>query len=199
MSEKDKIFVLDTNVILHDFRCVYHFEENDVIIPISVLEELDKFKKGNDQINFLAREFMRELDRLSGEDLFNGGVSLGEGKGKLGIETVKKFSEKHADSFKEDSQDHRILAIAEYVKLKNPDKDTILVTQDINLRMKAKALDIFSQDYKTGKVSNIEKIEQSIEVISGVDDALISKLYKADEGVPTDEFKFQQAQLPTNI
>ena len=195
MSEKDKIFVLDTNVILHDFRCVYHFEENDVIIPISVLEELDKFKKGNDQINFQAREFMRELDRLSGEDLFNGGVSLGEGKGKLGIETVKKFSEKHADSFKEDSQDHRILAIAEYVKLKNPDKDTILVTQDINLRMKAKALDIFSQDYKTGKVSNIEKIEQSIEVISGVDDALISKLYKADEGVPTDEFKFQQAPV----
>jgi len=195
MQEKPKIFVLDTNVILHDHKCVYHFEENDVIIPISVLEELDKFKKGNDQINFQAREFMRVLDRLSGEDLFNGGVSLGEGKGNLGIETVKKFSEKHADSFKEDSQDHRILAIAEYVKLKNPDKDAILVTQDINLRMKAKALDIFSQDYKTGKVSNIEKIEQSIELVEGVDDTLISKLYKADDGIPSDEFQFQQAPV----
>lgn len=190
MSKKSKIFVLDTNVILHDHRCVYHFEENDVIIPIVVLEELDKFKKGNDQINFQAREFMRELDRLSGEDLFNGGVSLGEGKGKLGIETVKKFSEKHSDSFKEDNQDHRILAIAEHVKMINPEKDTILVTQDINLRMKAKALDIYAQDYKTGKVSNIEKIEHSIETIEGIDDTIISKLYKADEGIPVDEFKF---------
>ena len=78
-----------------------------MIIPIVVLEELDKFKKGNDQINFQAREFMRELDRLSGEELFNGGVSLGEGKGKLGIETIKQFSDKHSDSFMEDTQDHR--------------------------------------------------------------------------------------------
>jgi PhoH-like ATPase len=193
MPEKSKIFVLDTNVILHDHRCIYHFEENDVIIPIVVLEELDKFKKGNDQINFQAREFMRELDRLSGEELFNGGVSLGEGKGKLGIETVKKFSEKHSDSFIEDTQDHRILAVAEYVKIANPEKDAILVTQDINLRMKAKALDIYSQDYKTGKVSDIKKIEHSIETIEGVDDAVISKLYKADEGIPVEEFEFSAA------
>jgi PhoH-like ATPase len=190
MPEKSKIFVLDTNVILHDHRCIYHFEENNVIVPIVVLEELDKFKKGNDQINFQAREFMRELDRLSGEELFNGGVPLGEGKGKLSIETIKQFSDKHSASFMEDTQDHRILAIAEYVKLSSSDKDTILVTQDINLRMKAKALDIHAQDYKTGKVSNIEKLEHSIETIEGVDDAIISKLYKADEGIPVEEFKF---------
>ncbi|NJO92679.1 MAG: PhoH family protein [Chloroflexia bacterium] len=195
MPEKSKIFVLDTNVILHDHRCIYHFEENNVIIPIVVLEELDKFKKGNDQINFQAREFMRELDRLSGEELFNGGVPLGEEKGKLSIETIKQFSDKHSASFMEDTQDHRILAITEHVKIKNPDKDTILVTQDINLRMKAKALDIHAQDYKTGKVSNIEKIEHSIEMIEGVDDAVISKLYKADEGIPVEEFNFSAIPL----
>jgi len=195
MPEKKKIFVLDTNVILHDHRCVYHFEENDIILPIVVLEELDKFKKGNDQINFQAREFMRVLDKLSGEDLFNGGVSLGEDKGHLSIETVKNFSEKHADSFFEDSPDHRILAITEYVKVKNTDKDVILVSQDINLRMKAKALGIFAQDYKTGKVTDIKKLEHSIEVVDGIEDGLISLLYKTDEGLPVEDFKFTEAPM----
>jgi PhoH-like ATPase len=64
-----KIFILDTNVLLHDFNCIYNFEENDIVIPITVLEELDKFKKGNDLINFHAREFTRELDKLSGDNL----------------------------------------------------------------------------------------------------------------------------------
>ena len=86
MAGKKKIFVLDTNVLLHDYRCIYNFQENNVIIPITVLEELDKFKKGNDIINYHAREFTRELDRLSGDTLFNGGVSLGKGLGKLSIE-----------------------------------------------------------------------------------------------------------------
>jgi PhoH-like ATPase len=195
MAEKKKLFVLDTNVILHDYKCIFNFEENDVIVPIVVLEELDKFKKGNDQINFQAREFMRELDKLSGDDLFNGGVSLGEGKGFLSIETVKKFSEKHSDSFYEDSPDHRILAIAEFSKIKNPKKETILVTQDINLRMKAKALGIMAQDYQTGKVRNIEGIEKSIEVIEGIQDSLISKLYKDEDGIPIEDFDFDKRPL----
>lgn len=65
-----KTFVLDTNVILHDYKSVYNFQDNDIIIPIVVLEELDKFKKGNDQINFHAREFVRELDKISDKDFF---------------------------------------------------------------------------------------------------------------------------------
>ncbi|MCK5462873.1 MAG: ribonuclease, partial [Bacteroidales bacterium] len=88
-----KIFVVDTNVLLHDYKCIYNFEENDVVIPIVVLEELDKFKRGNDLINFHAREFTRELDKLSGDDLFNGGISLGEDMGLLSIETGKPYSE----------------------------------------------------------------------------------------------------------
>ena len=86
-----KIFVLDTNVLLHDYKCIYNFEENDIVIPIVVLEELDKFKRGNDLINFHAREFTRELDKLSGDELFNGGISLGEDLGKLSIETGKPY------------------------------------------------------------------------------------------------------------
>ena len=77
-----KIFILDTNVLLHDHKCLYNFQDNDVIIPIVVLE-VDKFKKGSDQINFQAREFVRIMDKLAGEKLFTDGVPLGKDKGKL--------------------------------------------------------------------------------------------------------------------
>ena len=133
-----KIFVLDTNVLLHDYKCIYNFEENDIVIPIVVLEELDRFKKGNDQINFHAREFTRELDKLSGDQLFNGGISLGENLGKLSIETGKPFSQVIRNSFPEDTPDHRILAIAEYIQQNSSPIGVILISKDINLRMKAK-------------------------------------------------------------
>ena len=111
-----KIFILDTNVLLHDHQCIYNFQENDVIIPIVVLEELDKFKKGSDQINFQAREFVRQLDQLAGEKLFTEGVSLGNDKGRLFIATGKDFPQIMNDSFNERTPDHRILAIALYIK-----------------------------------------------------------------------------------
>ena len=83
-KETKKTFVLDTNVILHDFRSIYNFEENDIVVPIVVLEELDKFKKGNDTINIQAREFMRILDRLTEDNVdLEQGIPLGDGRGKL--------------------------------------------------------------------------------------------------------------------
>ena len=105
-TKKSKIFILDTNVILHDHTCIYQFQDNDIILPITVLEELDKFKRGNDLINFQAREFTRLLDEIVGDELFNGGKPLGIGKGKLRIETGKPFSEKMKDSFPEGTPDH---------------------------------------------------------------------------------------------
>ena len=74
-----KNFVIDTNVILHDYNCLKNFQENDIYLPIVVLEELDKFKKGNEQINFNAREFVRELDLITDDNLFTKGAPLGEG------------------------------------------------------------------------------------------------------------------------
>jgi PhoH-like ATPase len=130
--------VLDTNVILHDHNCIYQFKDNDIVIPLTVLEELDKFKKGNDPINFQAREFVRILDDIVGEQLFNGGIKLGPESGKLIIATGKPFSDSLKQSFKEDIPDHRILAVAEYYTNENPKRKTILVTKDINLRMKAR-------------------------------------------------------------
>ena len=165
MAKKRKIFVLDTNVLLHDYNCIHNFQDNDVVIPITVLEELDKFKKGNDEINFHAREFTRELDKLAGDNLFKDGVSLGKGKGRLSIETGKPFSPVIQESFPENTPDHRILAIAEYIHKMNNGKKVVLISKDINLRMKAKSIGIFSQDYEGDKVHNIDDLYKGISII----------------------------------
>jgi len=183
-----KLFIIDTNVLLHDYKCIYNFEENDVIIPIVVLEELDRFKRGNDLINFHAREFTRELDKLSGDMLLTSNIPLGENLGNLHIETGKDFSEKVNQSFPERNSDHRILAIADYVCTANKDKTVVLITKDINLRMKAKSLGIIAQDYENDKVANIDDLYKGIKTIEGIDQNLINKLYELPEGIPAGEF-----------
>ena len=187
-----KLFIIDTNVLLHDYKCIYNFEENDVIIPIVVLEELDKFKRGNDLINFHAREFTRELDKLSGDLLLTANIPLGENLGNLHIETGKDFSEKVNQSFPERTADHRILAIAEYVCTSNKDKTVVLITKDINLRMKAKSLGIIAQDYENDKVADIDDLYKGISIMEGVDQGLISKLYELPEGVSSEEFRLEK-------
>ena len=172
-----KTFVLDTNVILHDHNCIYQFKDNDIIIPLTVLEELDKFKKGNDPINFQAREFVRILDGIVGEKLFNGGIKLSSESGKLIIATGKPFSETLKQSFKEDIPDHRILAVAEFYTHENPKRPTILVSKDINLRMKAKSLGILAEDYQNDKIKDPEVFEKSITELDNFNDQLIDTLY----------------------
>jgi len=189
MAKLKKIFVLDTNVILHDFNSIYNFEENDVVIPITVLEELDKFKKGNDQINFHAREFTRELDRISGDNLFKDGAKLGKGLGTLYIETGKEFSPTMKASFHENIPDHRILAIAEHIFKQYKRKKVILVTKDINLRMKAKSLGVLAEDYKNDQVQDLDDVMSlGITTLDNFDDEKISSLYKSHEGIPEEEF-----------
>lgn len=193
---KKKMFVVDTNVLLHDYLCIYNFEENDVVIPIPVLEELDRFKKGNDLINFHAREFTRELDKLSGDSLFNGGVTLGSKLGKLTIETGKPFSQQMLDSFPENTPDHRILAIAEHITKKNADRQVTLVTKDINLRMKAKSIGVMAADYESDKVQNIDEIYKGINTLEGIDDEIISRVYEDAEGIPAEEVNTGADPIP---
>jgi PhoH-like ATPase len=186
-----KLFIIDTNVLLHDYKCIYNFEENDIIIPIVVLEELDKFKRGNDLINFHAREFTRELDKLSGDMLLTANIPLGENLGNMHIETGKDFSEKVSQSFPERTADHRILAIAEYVCSANKDKTVVLITKDINLRMKAKSLGIIAQDYENDKVANVDDLYKGIRILDKVNQESISKLYEIPEGVGPAEFNLE--------
>ena len=198
MAKAKKNFVLDTNVILHDFRCIYNFEENDIYLPIVVLEELDRFKKGNDQINFNAREFTREMDRMAGEDLFTKGIKLGTGKGRLFVVTGKPFSEEMKDSFFEKIPDHLILAITDAIKKKNPRRQTIFISKDINLRLKAKSLGINAQDYQNDKVTDDTVLHKEIRVVEGFDAEFISNLYSAPEGLPVEDFHFKDEILPND-
>ena len=192
MPGKKKYFILDTNVLLHDYQSIFNFQEHDIIIPIVVLEELDKFKKGNDIINFHARELTRQLDKLAGDKLFTAGVSLGKGQGKLFIETGKTSSERMRSSFPEDTPDHRILAIAEYVTDKYPGHKVILVSKDINLRLKAKSLDILAQDYRTDKVFNIDDLFNEVQIVEEADPRIISSLYSEKRCIPVEKVKFAE-------
>lgn len=183
MQSAPKLFVLDTNVVLHDSRCIRHFEENDIAIPITVLEELDRFKRGNEEINFHAREFLRQLDELSGDVLLEGGVSIGAGHG-----TVRVIFDKHqyADIrqyFHQDTPDHRILSTVYGLKRDEPDRRIILVSKDNNLRMKAKSLGIPAQDYTTDKVESIEKIYTGKRFVENVPSETIDRFYQSQHGV----------------
>jgi len=177
-TKQSKIFVLDTNVLLHDHNCIYQFQDNDIVLPITILEELDKFKKGNNQINFQAREFVRKLDKLIGDDLPGEGISLGKDKGKLIISTGRTFPEEMKKSFMEDIPDHRILAVAAFYAKQNPTRKTILVSKDVNLRLKAKSIGVLAEDYKNDKIKNPEVFKKAATEVSGISDAEIDTLYK---------------------
>ncbi|HOJ18538.1 MAG: PhoH family protein [Ignavibacteriales bacterium] len=178
-SKSPKTFILDTNVILHDSTCITQFQENDIVIPLTVIEELDHFKRGSQVINLNAREFARKLDAITGNEIFNGGVSLGRGKGKVRVHISKGLSKEITEIFKEDNADHRILSVAMEVKRKLPaNRVVILVTKDVNLRMKAKAIGIPAEDYSTDRISNVEELYSGKEIIEDFNSDIIAALYK---------------------
>ena len=193
-----KNFVLDTNVILYDYKCIENFQENDIYLPIVVLEELDKFKKGSDQINYNAREFVRELDTLTSNDLFLKGASLGPGKGTLHVVTGDKYQEKIYQSFPEKTADHRILSCTLSVAESEKDRKvkTILVTKDVNLRMKARSLGIEVEDYITDKVINVDIFKRAQDIYENIDPDLIDKMYASPDGIDADLFDIKSKLEP---
>ncbi|WP_321437600.1 PhoH family protein [uncultured Bacteroides sp.] len=191
-----KNFVLDTNVILHDHDCLTSFQENDIYLPIVVLEELDKFKKGNGEINYNAREFVRELDSITDDNLFTKGASLGEGMGRLFILTGGIESEAVKKSFPDRQADHEILSAADMLRKKNPKTKTILVTKDVNLRMKARSIGVLCEDYITDKVTNPDIFEKTNETYDGVSSELIDKIYSSKEGTDISDIEFKNLLQP---
>lgn len=177
-KKSPKIFILDTNVLLHDASSILQFKDNDVVIPLAVIEELDHFKRGNQVINLNAREFARTLDSMSGSALFNGGISMGKGKGKVSISITRGLSKEIKEIFREDTPDHRILSSTLETQQKyNSSRQVILITKDVNLRMKAKALGIYAEDYTTDRVSSVEELYNGRETIENFNDNLLVELY----------------------
>ncbi len=175
-----KVFVIDTSVILHDHNAIHNFDEHDIAIPIPVLEELDNFKKGNDTKNFEARGFIRFLDKLSNESTLDDWIPLGgEGKGKIKIILHSEIKDQDATVIYGDAKaDHKILNAALSLKERLPDKEIVMVTKDINLRLKAKALAVVAQDYQSGKINDVNKIIKGANIIREVESDLIQEIYR---------------------
>ena len=182
-----KNFVLDTNVLLHDHKCIFNFQENDIFIPIIVLEELDKFKKGNEEINYNAREFARQLDKYTNKDFFEKGAQLGPDLGRLSIIVNCSLNKRVKEAFHEDKPDHRILSAAIEVAEQHKDMRTIFVTKDINLRMKARALGIETEDYTNDKVKNDDLFANEHRTITGVAPDIIDAIYSSKKGIPAEQ------------
>ncbi len=176
-----KIFVLDTSVILYAHNSIMTFAEHDVVIPITVLEELDQFKKGNDTKNFEAREFIRLLDKLSQDHMIHNWTPInGKTKGNFCVLMNPDNQLNANDIFGEVKNDHKILNAALYLKQHEKNRKVILVSKDINLRLKAKSLDIYAEDYETGKIKNITELENTGKyVLEDIDTEVITKIYEA--------------------
>ena len=184
-----KIFVLDTSVILYDHNAINNFEENYIGIPITVLEELDNFKKGNDTKNFEAREFIRFLDRLSGKFTIQDWIPLeGNNKGKFKVimDPTPHNDVSATRIFHDDKADHHILNAAIKLQEDFPKSKIILVTKDINLRLKAKALNVWAEDYETGKVKDLNDLFSGKHLVENVPSEIINKVFE-EGSVPYQE------------
>jgi len=181
MRKARKIFVLDTSVILFDHNAIENFDEHDIAIPITVLEELDTFKKGNSSLNFEAREVIRSLDRLSKNNFLQDWIPIGgTKKGKLRVIMNGKEGGKYdaIREFGDSKNDHKILNATLHLQQAEKNRQVILISKDISLRLKAKALNLVAEDYETGKIKDVSKLHSSVEIIDKVSAEMIEEIFK---------------------
>lgn len=195
-AKPKKLLVLDTNVILHDSSCLEHFQEHDVALPITVLEELDHFKKGNESINFHAREFVRRLDSMSGDALFAEGIRLGGGRGTVRIAIEANIHEKLRGLFDPGKPDHQILNVALHLHSAEPGRHLVLVSKDVNLRMKAKSVGLTAQDYKTDHVADVSTLYTGRRILEDVPEEIVEAMYQVPFELPADEITVEPPPVP---
>jgi PhoH-like ATPase len=176
-----KAYIIDTSVLLHDHDSINSFEDNLIALPITVLEELDNFKVGNDTKNYEARESIRIIDKLSENNTLRDWVDLDNGHGgKLRIILNDESGNSEVEKvFAENKNDHKILSSALKLQKDNKDLKVVLVTKDINLRLKAKALKLPAEDYKTGKVAGQRFLYSGKSLVENVEGEVIRKLYQS--------------------
>ena len=177
-AKPPKIFVLDTSVILYDSNAIHNFQEHDVAIPITVLEELDSFKKGGSVINLQARDFIRRLDRLSDHNMLRDWIPLnGSARGKFRVIAAEDEAVDASQVFGAKKNDHRILNAALGLARREADRPVILVSKDISLRVKARALNLAAEDYETVRIQDVDHLYSGKSELQ-VPSRLIDRLYQ---------------------
>ena len=193
----NKYFVLDTNVILHDSGCIHQFKDNNIKIPITVIEELDKFKKGNNVINCNARDFLRTLDALSSDKILNGGVPIDNGNGKISIHLETPLSEKIKKNFSVITPDVRILNSAYNIAKENDFKNVVFVTKDVNLRLRARSIGLTTENYNSKYVENLSDIYTGQRTIENVREDVLEDLFQKPYQTPVSNLE-SEASFYTN-
>ena len=189
-----KNYVIDTSVFLSDADALFSFGNNDVFIPLKVLEEIDKHKKRQDSVGFHARKIIKHLDGLRTNGSLVKGIRPEQGKG------IIKVCDHDFDGISKNTldltiPDHIILSAAQKVQADWPKRKTIVVSRDINMRVIANSLGLESEDYETLQaVEDADKLYDGFEEIL-VDDQIIDHFYAGEEIILDEE---QGVQLYPN-
>jgi PhoH-like ATPase len=175
-----KTYVIDTSVFLTDSECIYAFENNDIVIPIKVLEEIDKHKGRQDSPGLNARRTIRTLDAFRKKGSLNVGVRIGKGKGKIRVANLGTEPNLPAEMSME-VPDHQIIATATNEQELLKPRKVIMVSRDINMRVLCDSLELLSEDYKSGKV-----VKERTDLYDGfsrllVDDEIIDRFYSEEK------------------
>ena len=190
-----KFYVLDTSVYITDFNSIFSYGNNDIVVPLIVLEELDKLKKRPNGVGANARSIIRILDSLRSKGQFQKGIRLRKGAGL--ISTKAPDLNELPSGYDPEVPDHQIIAAALTIKRENPEKKVIVVSNDINLRIKCDAIGIPAEAYATENV-----IEKGNELYSGftkvlVDEQIVDRFY-AGEDIVLSEVLDEQVELYNN-
>jgi PhoH-like ATPase len=178
---KKKIYVLDTSVFLTDSSSVYSYKNNDIVVPLKVLEEIDKHKKRQDLVGANARRSIKMFDDLRVKGSLQDGVRLAKGRGMLTVKGHGPISDLLPNEYLVEDPDNQIISTAVHTKNTNEDRIVVLVSRDINMRVKCDAIGLKSEDYSMGRV-----VKQASEIFTGfkthlVDDEVIERFYKGEK------------------
>ena len=191
-----KNYVLDTSVYLTDSEAIFQFDNNDIFIPLKVLEEIDKHKKRQDSVGANSRRIIRTLDEMRSRGNLEKGVRIDKGKGILKVMSYDTLKD---TIFPPDLDiripDHTIIATAKAIQALNPNRKTFVVSRDINMRVICDSIGMPAEDYLNQRV-----VTSSDELYQGftqhlVDDALIDRFYE-DDGVIIDKDEINEVWYP---
>jgi PhoH-like ATPase len=176
-----KNFVLDTNVLLHDPNALFRFQDNRVVIPITVIEELDHFKKDLNMLGRNARTVSKYIDKMREEGSLSEGIPLGNG-GQLRVAFGAEGASLLPAELFGGKEDNHILAVALSVRARENGIPVVVISKDTNLRIKADALGLRAQDYESGRVE-IEELYKGFRDVE-VEKGWIDAFYAAGESAP---------------